>query len=63
MGKAIRDLKQVTKIIILPADKGKSTVVMEHYEYVTKMNALLKDNTANLERIQLTGLRPRLAKP
>ena len=45
MGKAIRDLKQDTKITILPADEGNATIVMDRYEYVTKMNALLKDNT------------------
>ena len=64
MGKAIRDLKQDTEITILPADKGNATVVMDRYEYVAKMNALLKDNTyGQLRKIQLAGLRPRSVKP
>ena len=64
MGKSIRDLKQDTEITILPADKGNATVVMDRYEYVAKMNALLKDNTyGQLRKIQLSGLRPRTAKP
>ena len=45
MCQAIKDLKQDTEIVILPADKGNATVVMDHLEYVTKIKAMLKDDT------------------
>ncbi len=40
---AIKDLKKAEDIIILPADKGKSTVVLDKEEYVEKVNTMLAD--------------------
>ncbi|XP_072041057.1 uncharacterized protein [Amphiura filiformis] len=41
--KAIKDLKKVEDIIILPADKGKSTVVLDKAEYEEKVTTMLGD--------------------
>ena len=41
--KAIRDLKRDKDIIILPADKGSATVVMDQSDYTAKMDNLLGD--------------------
>ncbi|XP_072019515.1 uncharacterized protein [Amphiura filiformis] len=41
--KAIKDLKKVDDIIILPADKGKSTVVLDKAEYEEKVTTMLGD--------------------
>ncbi|MDA8003198.1 MAG: hypothetical protein MPL62_18085, partial [Alphaproteobacteria bacterium] len=41
--KAVRELARDADIIILPADKGKSTVVMDRSDYRTKVQALLSD--------------------
>ena len=41
--KAIRDLKRDKDIIILPADKGNATVVMDQSDYTAKMDDLLGD--------------------
>ena len=45
--KAVKYLKWNTEIVILPADKGNATVVMDHSEYtcMIKMNKMLKDST------------------
>ena len=40
---AIRDLSNDDSIMILPADKGRVTVVMDKTEYTNKCNALLSD--------------------
>ena len=58
--KAVRELARDKDVIILPADKGRSTVVMDHSDYSSKMRALLsdhdtyqpvaKDPTSGLER-------------
>ncbi len=40
---AIKDLKNAEEIIILPADKGKSTVVLDRNDYVEKVNTMLVD--------------------
>ena len=40
---ALRDLRNDNSIVILPADKGNATVVMDRSTYSDKMNALLKD--------------------
>ena len=40
---ALRNLKQNDKIIILPADKGNTTVVMDKYDYCNKIKAMLSD--------------------
>ncbi|XP_028408809.1 uncharacterized protein LOC114531389 [Dendronephthya gigantea] len=41
--KAIKDLQDDKEIIILPADKGRMTVVMNKSDYIDKANTLLKD--------------------
>ena len=45
MRRAIRGLQEDTEIVILPADKGNATVVMEKSEYISKMNTMLEDAT------------------
>ena len=57
--KAVKELAKDDDIVILPADKGKATVVMNRSDYSTKMLAMLgdedtyqlmaKDPTASLE--------------
>ena len=42
--KAIRRLQEDASIKILPADKGKSVVIMDATEYRTKMEDLLQDD-------------------
>ena len=41
--KALNDLKKEEDIVILPADKGRCTVVMDKSEYQDKVNSLLED--------------------
>ena len=41
--KALQQLKEDESIMILPADKGKSTVVMNKSDYKSKISALLSD--------------------
>ncbi len=41
--KALTNLKRNKNIVILPADKGNATVVMDRYEYKMKMKKLLDD--------------------
>ncbi|XP_072050040.1 uncharacterized protein [Amphiura filiformis] len=41
--KTIKDLKKAEDIIILPADKGKSTVVLDKVEYEEKLTTMLDD--------------------
>ena len=41
--KALNDLKKEEDIMILPADKGRCTVVMDKSEYQDKVNSLLED--------------------
>jgi hypothetical protein len=41
--KAIKDLKKVEDIIILPADKGKSTVVLDKDKYEAQVTTMLGD--------------------
>ena len=52
MHQPIMDLKQDTEIVMLPADKGNATVVMDHSEYdiVTKMKTMPKDDTYRLPK-------------
>ena len=45
MLKAIKDLQRSDNIVILPADKGNATVVMDRTQYVEKMENMLKDQT------------------
>ena len=41
--RALRTLKQRDDIVILPAHKGRATVVMDRCDYDDKMNAMLED--------------------
>nr|VZI00414.1 unnamed protein product [Spirometra erinaceieuropaei] len=41
--KAIKELKRDEEIVIVPADKGRATVVLDKSEYVTKAQQLLND--------------------
>nr|VZI00812.1 unnamed protein product [Spirometra erinaceieuropaei] len=45
---ALKTLRADTSIVILPADKGRSTVVMDKVDYIQKANALLEDRQAYL---------------
>nr|VZI05804.1 unnamed protein product [Spirometra erinaceieuropaei] len=45
---ALKTLRADTSIVILPADKGRSTVVMDQADYIQKGNALLEDRQAYL---------------
>nr|VZI35194.1 unnamed protein product [Spirometra erinaceieuropaei] len=45
---ALKTLRADTSIVILPADKGRSTVVMDKADYIQKANALLEDRQAYL---------------
>ena len=42
--KALDGLKKREDIVILPADKGRCTVVMDESEYLVKVNSLLADH-------------------
>ena len=45
---ALKELSKDNNIVIVPADKGRSTVVMNKSDYNTKMNKLLEDRTTYL---------------
>ena len=45
---ALKELSKDNDIVIVPADKGRSTVVMNKSDYNTKMNKLLEDRTTYL---------------
>nr|VZH89098.1 unnamed protein product [Spirometra erinaceieuropaei] len=45
---ALKTLRADTSIVILPPDKGRSTVVMDKADYIQKANALLEDRQAYL---------------
>ena len=47
---AIKTLKKNKDIMILPADKGKSTVVMDTMDYEEKVINMLADKTKKLMR-------------
>nr|VZI45919.1 unnamed protein product [Spirometra erinaceieuropaei] len=40
---ALKTLRADRSIVILPADKGRSTIVMDKADYIQKANALLED--------------------
>ncbi|BHF69763.1 hypothetical protein SprV_0301280900 [Sparganum proliferum] len=42
--KAIRELKMDEEIVVVPADKGRATVILDRSEYVAKAQELLNDN-------------------
>nr|VZI03539.1 unnamed protein product [Spirometra erinaceieuropaei] len=45
---ALKTLRADTSIVILPADQGRSTVVMDKAHYIQKANALIEDRQAYL---------------
>ena len=45
MKRALKTLRKDDSIVILPADKGNATVVIDKTEYVGKMTQMLKDGT------------------
>ena len=45
MRKALKDLRNDEDIVILGADKGNATVVLDRSDYVMKMNQMLEDDT------------------
>ena len=49
MGDAIDKLKNADTIMVLPADKGRVTVVMKKEEYLERCNNLLKDEKTYLK--------------
>ena len=42
--KAMKDLQKDDSIIILPADKGKATVILDKVDYDRKITTMLSDN-------------------
>ena len=42
--KSVKSLREDHNIVILPADKGNATVVLDRTDYVNKMESLLEDN-------------------
>ncbi|VDN13244.1 unnamed protein product [Dibothriocephalus latus] len=44
----LKTLRADTSIVILPAEKGRSTVVLDKTDYIQKANALLEDRQAYL---------------
>ncbi|XP_046393718.1 uncharacterized protein LOC124161442 [Ischnura elegans] len=59
---ALRKLKENTNILVLPADKGNATVVMERKEYDSKVRALLQETTYRVLRTDPTAKTIREAK-
>ncbi|OON20906.1 hypothetical protein X801_03203, partial [Opisthorchis viverrini] len=45
--RAINSLKADETIVVLPADKGRITVILEKAEFIDKANALLNDTTTH----------------
>ena len=43
--RAVKDVRKDETIVILPADKGNATVVMDRTEYVNKLETMLADDT------------------
>ena len=63
MKKALKDLKKDEEIVILPADKGNATVVMDRSEYLTKMNGMLEEDTyKELKRDPTSRVETRITK-
>ena len=60
--KAIRDLHRDKEIVVLPADKGYVTVVMNQSDYTAKMEELLEDSTyRKLKRDPTTKVEAKIA--
>ena len=53
--KAVRDLRNDNTIVILPADKGNATVVMNKGEYEDKLGTMLTDGTYRRLKRDPTG--------
>ena len=61
--KAVRTLRNNENIVILPADKGNSTVVMDRTEYERKLEEMLSDNTyKKLDKDPTTKMERKVAK-
>lgn len=61
--KAAKDLRNDQSIVILPADKGNATVVMDRKEYVEKINGMLEDGTyGRLKKDSTTAVESRVTK-
>ena len=61
--KAVRTLRNDENIVILPADKGNSTVVMDRTEYDRKLEEMLSDNTyKKLDKDPTAKIKRKVAK-
>ena len=61
--KATKELRNEQDIIILPADKGNATVVMDRKDYVGKINEMLKDKAyGKLKKDPTTSVESRVNK-
>ncbi len=62
MDEALHNLRRDGSIMILPADKGRATVVMDRNDYVTKANAFLGEEEAYrlLDRNPLASMKRRV---
>ena len=61
--KTLNDIKNMKDIIILPADKGRKVVIMNHTDYITNIKRKLnEDNTYEQVQIHRTKLRKTLQK-
>ena len=56
--RALKELRKMKEVMILPADKGNATVLMNKEEYSTKMRNML----ATLTYKELKNRRPRLGR-
>ena len=59
---AVKALKRDKDIIILPADKGNVTVVMDRSEYEEKLNGMLKDDYRQLKRDPTMRIKTKVKK-
>ncbi|KAG8222146.1 hypothetical protein J437_LFUL000728 [Ladona fulva] len=51
---ALKDLKDNRDVVILPADKGNATVLMERYSYTRRIQEILKDGSYKVIACDLT---------
>ena len=60
--KALKELKQEKSLIIIPADKGRATVVMDREDYDGKLHSMLQDTTTyrRIEKDPSLGLERRM---
>ncbi|KAM3821640.1 sulfotransferase 1 family member D1-like isoform 4-T4 [Vipera latastei] len=61
---ALKQLQDDTSIVILPADKGRATVVMDRPDYIHKALTLLNDTSAyrTVKKDPMTTLRNQISK-